>query len=390
MEFKLPASSYEQLIKIISVYAISNKYLTTAEVSDKINAYKGNIDKNIPFLTIIGILEKDPENKNKYKITNIGNSLYRAIDGNLDDFVSEHWRTIIIKNDFLNELSKDLEINKRYYRQRLIDYIIYKADAKVHGFSKAGASAIIDIIIKSNIAIEKDGNIIVFNPEFSKAKILQDKVNAEKEAIMENYNQNNNNEEELKEKIEYIDNLVDEVTSESTDVTNTKLSQKYNDRIKDLKKTYSIYNKIFIGMIIFDIIAVIVLFIINVFLFKETNGNNYIAYNVRISILSISILGLLFWATKYFNRRVHETVFLLEEYEHKFLVINSFISYSRELERLRNEKNTFLEDYISKVSTTINKSPAQNLNKRKGDNTPLEEVIELLKNFYSFSKNNKE
>ncbi|WP_297285239.1 hypothetical protein [uncultured Brachyspira sp.] len=388
MEFKLPASNYENLIKIISVYAVNDKPLTTKEASEKTDIYNETIGRNIPFLILIGVIEKDTDSK-KNKITDLGKDLYRTLESKLDSLISSKWQDIINKNDFFNEILKYLEVQQENDRKKLTNYIIYKAEAKTHQFTKTGALTIIEIFIKSNIFIEKDNDIIAFNKEFSKAKILKDKVMAEKEAIMENYNQNNN-EEELKEKIEYIDNLVDEVTSESTDVTNTKLSQKYNDKIKDLKKTYSIYNKIFIVMIVLDIIAVIGLSFMNIFLFKEPSNNGDTIYNIRISILSISILGLLFWATKYFNRRVHETVFLLEEYEHKFLVINSFISYSRELERLRNEKNTFLEDYISKVSTTINKSPAQNLNKRKGDNTPLEEVIELLKNFYSFSKNNKE
>lgn len=384
--FKLPASNYEQLMQIIKTYAIDNRELTTKEVSDKSGIYKEMIGRNLNFLIEIGVITK--ENDNKHKITNLGVDLYRTLDTNLYDMFSEKLREIISSYDFLRDISKYMEIQKEKTKDDLINYIIYQSGSKKHQFTKAGAVTIIDMLINAKLLTEYD-NKIIFNKEFSQANILLEKVNLEKNSITNDNNDINIEEanKNISDKLEYVDNLVSEVISEATDVNNIKLSQNYNDKIRELNKSHRIYHITFIGMIIVDIICVISIFLLNVYVFKENNDS--IFYNIRVSILSISILGLLFWLTKYFNRRTHEIIHLIEEYEHKFLVINSFITYSKELERLSESKNNFLADYISKVSSTINKSPASNLNKRKSDNTPIEDLTELLTHLTNLINNKK-
>lgn len=175
---------------------------------------------------------------------------------------------------------------------------------------------------------------------------------------------------------EKINSIHNDIITKNTAIINNELAAYFNQKVNNLEKNLNKFSKTFILMVIIDIIAIIGLFCLNMSLTQLKNDN--IFFDIRISILSIGIIGLLLWITKYFNRRTHETVQLKEDYEHKSLVLSSFLSYSKELEKLSETDKQFLLDYISKVSSTINKSPASNLNKRKGDNTPIEDLSELL------------
>ncbi|MCZ9955859.1 hypothetical protein [Brachyspira hyodysenteriae] len=120
-------------------------------------------------------------------------------------------------------------------------------------------------------------------------------------------------------------------------------------------------------MIIIDIVFIVLLLGLN--LFHPNFVDLKIIQNIKIGLSSLFISGILFWVTKYYNRRIHETVQLIEDYQHKSLVLKSFNSYSKEIERLSKDNPEFLLDYLRKVSSTINRSPALDLNKRKADNS---------------------
>lgn len=182
--------------------------------------------------------------------------------------------------------------------------------------------------------------------------------------------------DKIKQQEEKINSIHNDIITKNTAIINSELAAYFNQKVNDLEKNLNKFSKTFIFMVIVDIISIIGLFCLNMSLTNFKNDN--IFFDIRISILSIGIIGLSLWITKYFNRRTHETVQLKEDYEHKSLVLSSFLSYSKELEKLSETDKQFLLDYISKVSSTINKSPASNLNKRKGDNTPIEDLSELL------------
>ena len=94
---------------------------------------------------------------------------------------------------------------------------------------------------------------------------------------------------------------------------------------------------------------------------------------VRISPIMI----LLLWGTRYFNRRIHETVHLIEEYEHKAIVLKSFPSYSAQLGLLDTPEKTALLKYTEKVSPIITESPTHALTRKKTDKLPMEFVQAL-------------
>lgn len=177
------------------------------------------------------------------------------------------------------------------------------------------------------------------------------------------------------------------VTNNTTINENNNTNATNNKFISSIKKKFSIklgYTKKFGIMIIIDIVFIVLLLGLN--LFHPNFVDLKIIQNIKIGLSSLFISGILFWVTKYYNRRIHETVQLIEDYQHKSLVLKSFNSYSKEIERLSKDNPEFLLDYLRKVSSTINRSPALDLNKRKADNSPVEDMKDILLQLGSLSK----
>ena len=86
------------------------------------------------------------------------------------------------------------------------------------------------------------------------------------------------------------------------------------------------------------------------------------------------------WGVRYFNRRIHETVHLIEEYENKAIILMSFESYSERLKVLGGTDQAALLKYTEKVSHIITESPTYALHRKKTDKIP----IELLQLFTSY------
>ncbi len=106
-----------------------------------------------------------------------------------------------------------------------------------------------------------------------------------------------------------------------------------------------------------------------------------------LNVSGASISGLLLWIARYFNRRVHEDNHLKEEYEHRQILFNVFAGYSNSIISLSKNDTTPLLDLIVKTSNTINKSPANSLNRKKGDNIPVTEVLEIIERIQKNSNN---
>ncbi|MBW5381736.1 hypothetical protein [Brachyspira pilosicoli] len=197
---------------------------------------------------------------------------------------------------------------------------------------------------------------------------------------------------------EEINKIYNKVVEEHVMFDNVNLYDSFDNKVQDLNKQlcgeFGFFKNIFknkLGftnkfaiMIIVDIAFIILLICLN--LFYLSSKCLPLIENIKIGLCSLFLSGILFWVTKYYNRRIHETVQLIEDYQHKTLVLKSFNSYSKEIERFSRNNPEFLLDYLRKVSSTINRSPALDLNKRKADNSPVEDVKDILLQLGSLSK----
>ena len=135
------------------------------------------------------------------------------------------------------------------------------------------------------------------------------------------------------------------------------------------------YIKLFWAMLVIDIVLIFAFSFLGFGEMGQTDAyfwENFAVQSMRFSPMFI----LLVWGTRYFNRRIHETIHLIEEYEHKAIVLRSFEPYSERIQKLGNPE--ILAKYTEKVSHIITESPTNCLTRKKTDKLPIE-LIQALK-----------
>ena len=154
------------------------------------------------------------------------------------------------------------------------------------------------------------------------------------------------------------------------------LSEIYKNKSKKLKLT----NVFYIIAFIITIVAFITLAVCYIKNFDISNitKDNLIVFILTKGTIVSSIIASIFWLARFLNRRIHENVYLMEEYEYRALMFDS----------LQGLKDAFGEDLPSDVfSNIVNKvieNPAVSLMKKnkgnKKDIEYLEKAIEILCN----------
>lgn len=100
---------------------------------------------------------------------------------------------------------------------------------------------------------------------------------------------------------------------------------------------------------------------------------------ILLSLLKTAVPALLiFWTLKYLNRRLHETIHLMEEYEHRAIVLRSFPLFKTILGDADKEGRAFLT-YAENVSRITTTSPTSALHSKKGDKLPVDAVNDIPK-----------
>lgn len=157
--FKLPVSSYEELIKIIQAYASEKEgtQLSLDAISHSTGMDRTLVSGNNGFLVQIGLVTEG----NKKASTEIGRSLGRAYSSKIDEEIVRIWKEIIFEIDFLNRMISAVRIRKGMDRSNLLNHIVYSSGLKDSSKSRAGAGAVIEILKVAEILNENDGKLTV-------------------------------------------------------------------------------------------------------------------------------------------------------------------------------------------------------------------------------------
>ena len=153
--FRLPKSSYEELIKIIQAYGNSGQSATLDEVAQSGALEKTSISRNNAFLFSTGIIEGGKAKG----ITEIGLRLSRALQHNIADEISACWREIVAPNEFLQKMVTAVGIRGGMEDSALRSHIAYSAGEPRAGFVMAGAGAVIEILKVARLLREQDGKL---------------------------------------------------------------------------------------------------------------------------------------------------------------------------------------------------------------------------------------
>lgn len=116
--FKLPCSSYEELIKLFQAYANTKEgtALSLDEITQATGVPRTIVSKNNGFMVQVGLITEG----NKKAATETGRALGRAYTSKITDEVERIWKEIIAEVDFLNRMLSAVRIRNGMDRSSFI------------------------------------------------------------------------------------------------------------------------------------------------------------------------------------------------------------------------------------------------------------------------------
>jgi len=164
--FKLPGSSYKELIKIIQGYATCSKSkrgtaVQLSELSQGTGISRTIISRNNGFLVQVGLVTEG----SKKNATDLCQELASAYLNNIADEIKRIWRLIVEKDAFLTRMLSYVETQEKVERSDFVDHIVHYSGVTRSNNSKSGAATIIDIFKIAGFAEEHDGKISVNQTE---------------------------------------------------------------------------------------------------------------------------------------------------------------------------------------------------------------------------------
>jgi hypothetical protein len=156
-KFKLPISSYDELVKFIKAYSHVKKPTQLSEISKLTGVGATDISKNVGFFVATGILESG-----KMKMpTQAGNHLGHALEHEMPDEIRRSWRRIVEENEFFTKLLTAVRIRNGMDSQTLEAHIAYSAGQPKKRRFMTGARTVIDILKAAELIVEVDGKYLL-------------------------------------------------------------------------------------------------------------------------------------------------------------------------------------------------------------------------------------
>mgnify|MGYP004473537207 FL=1 len=183
--FKLPGSSYEEITKIIRAYSnVKNgQALSLADLAQMSGMDKTIISRNNGFLLQLKLITEG----NRKAPTEICITLGRAYNLGMAEQVSKIWFEIVKNDEFLNRMISTVQIKMEMPKQEFINHIVFSSSNNNSNNTRAGASAIIEILKLTQMIEENDGMITV-----RKSSVVQNGIISEEiQSVVEAKNQDN-------------------------------------------------------------------------------------------------------------------------------------------------------------------------------------------------------
>lgn len=156
--FKLPGSSYEELIKIVKAYATGKVGIPMSleVVAQTAKMDKTIVSRNNGFLVQLALISEG----NKKAPTQLGSDLGRAYSLNMNEQIIQIWQTAIEGNEFLTRMLSAIKIRNGMERTEFVNHILYSSGSSTNNNTRTGASTIIEIYKAAQLVTEDDGKIV--------------------------------------------------------------------------------------------------------------------------------------------------------------------------------------------------------------------------------------
>lgn len=155
--FRLPGSSYEQLVRIIQSYGHLDEAASPEDVSRVAGGiHPTEVSRNNGFLVAIGILEGGK----KKQITEKGRALARALEYGEESEMRSQWRQVMAGNEFVEKVIAAVRIRKGMEYSTLQSHIAYSAGQPKTKVVLTGAGAVVDILLAAGLTQQQDGKLV--------------------------------------------------------------------------------------------------------------------------------------------------------------------------------------------------------------------------------------
>ena len=159
-KLSLPASSYDQLTKIIRGYSLSRENMGLDELAKLVGIGKTRVSANHKLLIELGLITGG----NKKSATPPGKNLGHAIEHNQEEDIRSAWQKAIKGNERMSSLITTVSIKGGMSADELLSHILYVLERKSNKDNRRGARTISDILVASGLLEDQDGQLGVPKP----------------------------------------------------------------------------------------------------------------------------------------------------------------------------------------------------------------------------------
>ncbi len=122
-KFRLPGSSYDELVKIIRAYSHASGPVGPGEVAKVIGMHETVVSRNNGFLVGTQIVEGG----NRKQLSALGRELAGALDHEIETEVRRTWRQVVDETEFLHRVVTAVRIRNGMEPASLQSHVAYTA-----------------------------------------------------------------------------------------------------------------------------------------------------------------------------------------------------------------------------------------------------------------------
>jgi hypothetical protein len=160
-KFRLPASSYETVCRIVHAYAeIGRKPAKLDDVVTRAGATRAMVASNHGFLSSISIVTGGRVKA----VTDTGYDLGVAISHNDPETIAAAWRKVIDGVEFFDKVLSAIRIRRGMTKEDLASHIAITAGEPKDAATMTGARTVIEVLQKANLIKEQDGVLVADIP----------------------------------------------------------------------------------------------------------------------------------------------------------------------------------------------------------------------------------
>ena len=155
-EFRLPGSTYEELVNIIVAYGTREDAARTGDVGKLDSAHQSSVSRNNAFLMEIGVLQGE----SKKMVTRRGRELALALARKDHAEIRNNWRAIVAASELLQNVVSAVKLREGMLYPTVQAYIAHAAGQPRNKPVMNGAGAIVEILKTAGMLREEAGELV--------------------------------------------------------------------------------------------------------------------------------------------------------------------------------------------------------------------------------------